>query len=147
MKTRVLKFDELETVFLFIKSGVRKNGIRVRANPQIHLICLIQLNTGLRIGDVLSLKVSDFVDGRLSIKEQKTGKIQNRKINYEVVKIVEAYCRKRFLSRNDNIFDISVRWVQKILKKFQSVPQLKDFLHTVLEKPMHISNIQITNLT
>lgn len=117
MKTRALKFDELEIIFLFIKSGVRRNGIKVRANAQVHLICLIQLNTGLRIGDVLSLKVSDFVDGKLSIKEQKTGKIQNRKINYEVVKIVEAYCRKRFLSRNDNIFDISSRWVQKILKK------------------------------
>lgn len=54
MKTRALKFDELEIIFLFIKSGVRRNGIKVRANAQVHLICLIQLNTGLRIGDVLS---------------------------------------------------------------------------------------------
>lgn len=143
MKTRVLKFDELETVFLFIKSGVRKNGIKVRANPQIHLICLIQLNTGLRIGDVLSLKVSDFVDGRLSIQEQKTGKTQNRKINYEIIKIVEAYCRKRFLSRNDNIFDISVRWVQKILKKISICASIEGLSTHSFRKTY--AHIQYTN--
>ena len=143
MKTRALKFDELETVFLFIKSGVRKNGIMVRANPQVHLICLIQLNTGLRIGDVLSLRVNDFVDGRLSIREQKTGKIQNRKINYEIVKIVEGYCRKRFLSRNDNIFDISVRWVQKILKKISICAAIEGLSTNSFRKTY--AHIQYTN--
>lgn len=86
IKTRALKFDELEIIFLFIKSGVRRNGIKVRANAQVHLICLIQLNTGLRIGDVLSLKVSDFVDGKLSIREQKRGKYRIEKLIMKLLK-------------------------------------------------------------
>ena len=114
MKTRALEKYELEKVFNYIKNGGNRNGVRIRANPQIYLICFIQLNTGLRIGDVLSLKVKDIISGKIDIIEQKTGKRQNRDINEEVVKVIKDYCTRKNISGNDNLFTFSIRWVQKV---------------------------------
>lgn len=109
MKTRALEKYELEKVFNYIKNGGNRNGVRIRANPQIYLICFIQLNTGLRIGDVLSLKVKDIISGKIDIIEQKTGKRQNRDINEEVVKVIKDYCTRKNISGNDNLFTFSIR--------------------------------------
>lgn len=37
MKTRALEKYELEKVFNYIKNGGNRNGVRIRANPQINL--------------------------------------------------------------------------------------------------------------
>lgn len=142
MKTRALKFDELEKIFLLVKSGVSRNGIRIRANPQIYLICLIQLNTGLRIGDVLKLRVKDIANGRMVVREQKTGKSQNRRINTEIAAIIQEYCQKNFLSHDDYIFDFSVRWVQKFLQKVAICASMENFsTHSFRKTYAHIQYI------
>lgn len=127
MKTRALEKNELELIFNYIKNGGSKGETRIRGNVQIYLICLVQLNTGLRIGDVLNLKVKDIITGKLNIVEQKTGKTQNRKINEDVIKIVRCYCNRKFLKENDNIFNFSIRWVQKFLKKVSICTEIENF--------------------
>ncbi len=42
MKTKALEKDELITIFKYIKNGGNRNGIKLRANFQIYLICFIQ---------------------------------------------------------------------------------------------------------
>ena len=42
--------------------------------PENRLACMVSLATGLRIGDVLNLKVEDIKKGDFTIKEEKTGK-------------------------------------------------------------------------
>lgn len=113
MRTRALEKNELELIFYYIKNGGSRGDIKIRGNFQIYLICLIQLNTGLRIGDVLNLRVKDIITGKLNVIEQKTGKIQNRKINEDIIEIIRIYCNRKFLSEDDNIFNFSIRWVQK----------------------------------
>ena len=44
--------------------------------PPNRLACEISLATGLRISDVLALTRDQAVDGRFSIREQKTGKVR-----------------------------------------------------------------------
>lgn len=103
--------------FFLCRNGYFSKNLKFRPNLQIYLIILIQLNTGLRIGDVLALKRKNINNSFLNIKEQKTNKIQSRQINYEIYSIIENYCLKKKISYEDNIFDIGVRWVQKYLQK------------------------------
>ncbi len=42
--------------------------------PENRLACYVSYATGLRIGDVLNLKVNDVMKGDFTIKEEKTGK-------------------------------------------------------------------------
>ena len=83
------------------------------------------MNTGLRIGDVLELKKSNFSNNFLFLKEQKTGKIQNRKVNIEIIKKIEEYCNKKSLQEDDKLFSIKVRWVQRYIQKISSILKVK----------------------
>lgn len=90
----------------------------------MYLILTLQLNTGLRIGDVLALKRKNLSDGVLNIREEKTGKKQYRKLNSDVISIVERYCSNNNICREDNLFDVKVRWVQKYLHKVSAIMNL-----------------------
>jgi integrase len=61
MRTRTIPIDKLD----FILAAMREEN---------RLAIEIELATGLRIGDVLSLKRSDLVKDRVTVKESKTGK-------------------------------------------------------------------------
>lgn len=121
MTTRRLTTRELQKIFFFCKNGYLGESISIRSNHQVYLIFLIQLNTGLRIGDVLSLKRKNFDGNYLKIIEQKTGKLQNRKINKEILEKIESYCSFNKIGQNDQIFSIKVRWVQKYLQKITGI--------------------------
>lgn len=64
---------------------IRGNLYRQK-NPRDYLLFVFGINSGLRIGDILSLKLGDVKDSRgdlkdyLDIKEQKTGK--TRKVHF-----------------------------------------------------------------
>ncbi len=103
------------------RNGYLGENIKIRANHQIYLIILIQLNTGLRIGDVLSLKRKNLFNSFLDVQEQKTSKFQKRKINKEIFEIVEAYCNRKKIDLEDRLFTVGVRWVQKYLQKIGDI--------------------------
>jgi integrase len=107
--------------FFLCRNGYFSKEIRIRPNSQIYLIVLIQLNTGLRIGDVLSLRRKNINNSFLNIKERKTNKIQNRRINSDIYNIIEDYCKKRKIKYEEKIFDVGVRWVQKYLQKIAKI--------------------------
>lgn len=75
------------------------------------------MNTGLRIGDVLSLKRKNINHSYLNIREQKTNKIQHRQINIDVYQIIESYCIENNIDHEDRIFTLGVRWIQGYLNK------------------------------
>lgn len=49
---------------------------------------LLQLNTGLRISDIIKLKYKEIQFGKLEIFEKKTGKAQITKINIDLVQYI-----------------------------------------------------------
>lgn len=55
------------------------------------LYIIFQINLGLRIGDILKLKWKDITQDRLIIKEQKTGKKTDSKINHYIKDAVEVF--------------------------------------------------------
>ncbi len=74
------------------------------------LLCKFQLNTGLRIGDVVKVKVSDIFNENIRFKEyftlneQKTGKEKKIKLNKEIKCALKSYIIKSKLTLNEYIF-------------------------------------------
>lgn len=107
------------------RNGYYGDKVKIRSNLQIYLIFLLQLNTGLRIGDVLALKRKNLNNSTLNIQEQKTKKMQNRKINLEIYEIIDRYCCKKSIAYNEKLFTIKPRWVQKYLQKISLILKIE----------------------
>ena len=101
--------------------GLNLRGVLIKPNERIATIEVLQATLGLRMGDILRLKLSSFIrDGdrwRLDIKEQKTGKIRNFTVPNEVYSFVQNYCIERGIGKDTRLFDISKRQVERHLNK------------------------------
>lgn len=84
------------------------------------------MNTGLRVGDVLRLKKRSFKDNFLYLKEQKTGKVQHRKVNGELIQKIEEYCFEKGIEDEDKLFNIKVRWVQRYIQIIAQILGMKE---------------------
>jgi integrase len=116
MATRPLEVSEYRQVLGLLETGfTTSTGAVFRPNVQVALAFKLQASLGLRIGDVLSLKVSSFRNGKLETKEDKTGKLQYRDINPAIGDTVKDYAIAKQLKPTDKLFSITVRAVQKQL--------------------------------
>ncbi|MBA7562610.1 site-specific integrase [Candidatus Atribacteria bacterium 1244-E10-H5-B2] len=80
--------------------------IQIRGNlyrqesPRDFLLFVFGINSGLRIGDLLSLKLADVKNGQgnlrdyLTIKEQKTGKTRKVHFNSQIKEALNHYLKK-----------------------------------------------------
>lgn len=79
-------------------------------NERDWLLAKFQLNTGLRISDVVKIKVSDFFTTNMNFKdyfvvfEQKTNKEKKIKLNDSIKKALKVYVNKNNFRLNDYIF-------------------------------------------
>lgn len=109
--------EQYETIIHAILTG----GDGFRANPRIAAALMVEANMGIRIGDVLRLKLSDFVmDGgrcRMNIVEEKTGKARTFTVPKELHDFLLDYARKARIGRDDLLFPLCEYAVQKHLKK------------------------------
>lgn len=130
MITRPLQFNEYKKIiellingFEYEKNYIDKNSktiitkkAKFRPNKQIALALQLQASLGLRIGDVLSLRVKNFKNNKLEILEHKTKKLQYREINPKLYNLILSYALENGLAKDDKLFNITVRAVQKQLK-------------------------------
>lgn len=115
-RTLALTTEQYEEIIQDIQRG----HAGMLPNPRVATALVLEANLGLRIGDILALKLSSFVrDGeryRLDIAEQKTGKKRTFTVPYLIYQYIENYCLRNRIGRSERIFPISVRTVQAILK-------------------------------
>ena len=113
---QALTTDQYTTLIRTIKTG----GHGFRANPRIAAVLTAEANLGIRIGDVLKLRLSDIiVDGgryRLNIVEEKTGKKRTFTVPAELYNYFCDYAERNNIGRSDKLFPITERAVQKHLK-------------------------------
>lgn len=111
-----LSEEQYEVIIRTIRNGFGKH----KPNVRIATALLTQANLGLRIGDVLQLKLNSIVrEGgryRLNIVEQKTNKKRTFTVNDEVYTFLRIYTLENSIKPEAKIFDISVRAIQKHLK-------------------------------
>ena len=88
-------------------------------NNRIATALILEANLGLRIGDILRLRLEDIVkDGeryRLSIVEQKTGKARVFTVPLALYNYIRLYCIDNGIAPDAVIFPITERAVQKQL--------------------------------
>ena len=117
MASRPVELDEYRQIIdLMINGFTYDDGKIFRKNPQIALCLQLQASLGLRIGDVLKLRVNNFRNGKMEIKEEKTDKLQYREINKNVYDFIKDYAIDNKLGQADKLFDITDKAVHKQLK-------------------------------
>lgn len=124
IKTRALTKEEFKLIIKTMKEGFRciendKEKV-YQPNNRIASLLILQANLGLRIGDILKLRLNDIVkDGdryRLDIEEEKTGKKRTFTVPLEVYNFLKIYTLENKISSRAVIFPITKRTVQKHLK-------------------------------
>ena len=122
-KTVALSKDQYEQIIMTIRSGVKTDDpgkLNFRPNERVAMALVLEGNLGIRIGDILQLKLNSFIrDGaryRLDIQEEKTGKKRTFTVPFPIYQYVENYCLRNSIGRDQLILPISSRTVQSILK-------------------------------
>lgn len=115
-KTIALTTEQYKEIILTMKHGF--SGCR--PNERIATALMLEANLGLRISDIVKLRLSDIVkDGeryRLSIIEQKTGKSRNFTVPFTLFQFIRCYCLDNAIPCDAVIFPLTERTIQKQLK-------------------------------
>lgn len=115
-KTMALTTDQYKEIIQTMKQGF--SGCR--PNERIATALMLEANLGIRISDILKLRLADIVrDGdrfRLSIVEQKTGKARMFTVPFALYQFIRCYCLDNGIATTDIIFPITERAVQKQLR-------------------------------
>lgn len=108
------QFDEI------IKT-MHTGGAGFHPNRRIATALTLEANLGIRIEDILDLKISDIIsDGdryRLDITEQKTHKKRVFTVPVQVYQYARIYAIDNGIDAKERLFPIQERTVQKYLKK------------------------------
>ena len=114
--------EEYEESIRLLRSGFRdENGYGIKPNEKIAVIVTLQATLGLRIGDVLRLRLADVIkDGdryRLNINEDKTDKPRRFTVPTEVYVFMQNYAIENRIGADLRLFPISSRQVERHLNK------------------------------
>ena len=115
-KTIALTKEQYKEIIETIRTGFGS----CRANERIATALILEANLGLRISDIIKLRLNDIVkDGeryRLDITEQKTGKKRTFTVPQDIYNFIKQYCIDNEIKSNEIIFDLTERAIQKHLK-------------------------------
>ena len=116
-KTVALTTEQYKAIITTMKEG---SGF-FRPNERVATALVLEGNLGLRISDIVKLRLCDIVnDGgrfRLSIVEQKTGKQRVFTVPLVIQQYIENYCLRNRIGRTERVFPITAREVQKVLAR------------------------------
>ena len=114
-KTNALTTEQYTAIIETMKQGFTG----CRPNERIATALVVEGNLGLRISDILRLRLCDIVrDGdryRLAIVEQKTGKERVFTVPLVIQQYLENYALRNSIGRTEPLFPITERAVQKQL--------------------------------
>lgn len=110
-----------ELLIKTIREGYTFDGVKVRPNERVALILVSEAVTGIRVGDILRLKLDSIIKREegyfFNIVEEKTGKRRNFPFNTDLYLMLQNYAIEKGISRNELLFPIRERQVFKILEK------------------------------
>lgn len=122
MNKKTLAVDEMtyQLIVDTLRKGFSYKGVQYKPNPRIAVILILEYNLGLRVGDILRLRLDSicYESGRyrLDIVEQKTKKERCFTVPTPVYDFIRQYAEKNGISPQAHLFPISTRAVNKHLK-------------------------------
>ena len=115
--TVALTTDQYKEIISTMKKGFTGS----RPNEPIATALMLEANLGLRISDILRLRLSDIVkDGeryRLAMIEQKTGKARTFTVPLALYQFIRCYCLDYAIPPEHRIFPLTERTVQRHLQQ------------------------------
>lgn len=106
--------------FTEIIETMRTGFLSSRPNHKIAMALVLEANLGMRISDIVQLRLNDIIkDGaryRLNITEQKTHKKRGFTVVPELYNYIKQYCIDNEIKSTDLMFPLTERAVQKHLK-------------------------------
>ena len=115
--TVALTTDQYKEIISTMKKGFTGS----RPNEPIATALMLEANLGLRISDILRLRLSDIVkDGeryRLAMIEQKTGKARTFTVPLALYQFIRCYCLDHAIPPEHRIFPLTERTVQRHLQQ------------------------------
>ena len=115
-KTTALTTEQYKEIIQTMKEGF----CGCRPNERVATALVLEGNLGLRISDIVKLRLCDIVlDGgryRLEIVEQPTGKRRIFTVPPVIQQYSENYCLRNGIRRDERIFPLTERAIQKQLK-------------------------------
>ena len=120
-KTVALTEEQYRNIIETIRNGfICPDGHIVKSNNRIAMVLSLEANLGLRISDVLQLRLSAIIhDGaryRLDIVEQKTKKKREFTVPIEIYSYIQNYVLENNINPAAKLFDISERTIQNHLR-------------------------------
>ena len=119
-KCIALEEQQYRKIIELIRSGFILDGRKVKPNIRIATILMLEATLGLRLGDVLSLRMDSFIkDGkrwRLDIIEAKTGKAREFTVPDGVYAFIQNYAYEQNIGKKAKLFNISARQVERFLE-------------------------------
>lgn len=149
-KTVALTKEQYKLIINTIREGfIGNNNKPFRPNNRLATILVLQANLGLRISDILNLKLNSFVrDGsryRLDIVEQKTSKTRTFTVPTEIYNFIKMYVLENKIKPTAKIFPIGERAVQKQLKLVVEHLGLSNNISTHSFRKYYATEIYINN--
>lgn len=101
-------------------------------NERNYLIFMVGTHTGLRVSDIVKLRVEDFSNNKLELVEKKTKKTKIIAISNKLRVAINSYIKNSMLGSKDYLFKtrqsshISTRRVQQIIKSISSILKIND---------------------
>jgi integrase len=92
-----------------IKDGAavdRMTGVLAAKHGKYKVMWLIGIETGLRISDILGLRVGDVSSGQLMVQEQKTNKAKKVRLSGSLMRVIAAH-QRRYSLRDDHFLVFS----------------------------------------
>lgn len=93
--------------------------LQEKKNKPSYVNNLLEGNLGIRISDIVRLRLCDIVNDsgryRLSITEQKTGKQRVFTVPLVIYQYIENYCLRNGIARDALMFPVTTRAIQKQL--------------------------------
>ena len=120
-KTMVLSEGQYKNIIETIRNGfICQDGHVVKSNNRIATALVLEANLGLRISDILQLRLSAIIrDGnryRLNIVEKKTQKKREFTVPTDIYIYIQNYALENNINPAAKLFDISERTVQNHLQ-------------------------------
>lgn len=94
------------------------------AHSKYYILWLVGVHTGLRVSDILSIRVRD-VKSKMRVREQKTGKYKVIELSDDVLKAVKGHINDFDLRRGDYICFSTTRRKDKPLSRIQAYKIIK----------------------
>ena len=147
-----------EEQFYEIIEIILKGSGSFRANRKIATALVLEANLGLRISDIVKLRLCDIVkDGerlRLNIKEQKTGKERTFTVTPEIYSYLQTYALDYGMKKTDYLFPssskeknkpISTAAIQKHLRMVCDYLGIEDSISTHSFRKFYATRIYVNN--